>query len=57
MIGIAVACLSLTTLLITILHRKHVKLGSCRVPLSLAVILSLGWVFYLAIAHHFYIFH
>ena len=57
MIGIAVACMSLTSLLIMILHRNHVQLGSWKVPLRLAIILSTGWVFYLALTHHFFVLH
>ena len=54
MIGIAVACLSLTSALIAILRLKHVQLGPWQVPLSIALILSLGWVVYLALTHPFH---
>jgi len=49
MIGIAVACMMFMTVLITILRMKHVKLGLWRIPLSIALCSSVGWVFYLAL--------
>jgi hypothetical protein len=49
MIGIAVACLMFTTVLISVLHWKHVKLGSWVWPLRVAIAFSFGWVIYLAL--------
>ena len=52
MIGIAVACMMFTTALISFLRMKKVKLGFWRIPLSLAMLSSFGWVIYLALTHH-----
>ena len=52
MIGIAVACLSFTVVLMSLLRRKRGTLGQWRIPLSLALFISFGWMIYLALTGH-----
>jgi hypothetical protein len=52
MIAIAVACVSLTVLLIQLVKRKRGQLGRWRIPLRLALYLSAGWMIYLALTAH-----
>ena len=52
MIAVAVGIMCLLLTLSSVFAKKNVELGRWRIPFALALALSIGWVFYLALSHH-----